>query len=104
MAAKVEEGRGLTRLGEASEENAGARELQAKRRAAHGAVPGRGGRMIASATSGGKQRFEHHETRFNSSGTSICGRRDGPIRKKIIGHGMMSVFWKRFNAGNVLLD
>jgi hypothetical protein len=103
MAAKVGEGRWLARWGEASGENAGAQGREAKWPAARGAVLVSGGSDLAPATTDRKLLFEHREIGFTSSGTSICRRRDCPIRKKIIGH-RMSIFWKRFPAGNVLLN
>ena len=102
MAAGVGEERRLARLGEASVENAGARWRQAKWCGAQGTVPRSGGSGLVSATTDAKQRSGHQKIGSTSSGTSIYGRRDRPIRKKIIGHGM-SVFRSRFHAGNVLL-
>jgi hypothetical protein len=51
---------------------------------------------------GSKLLMERRKMAFTSSGAPICGRRDRPIRKKIIGHGM-SVFPKCFRGRNVLL-
>jgi hypothetical protein len=96
------EGRRGARYSGAFEENAGAngRELLERTRLAtpprpidHGLVRGKTGRKLL---------MERRKMAFTSSGASICGRRDCPIRKKIIGHGM-SVFRKSSRVRNVLL-
>jgi hypothetical protein len=47
-------------------------------------APGDGG--LVSGKPGGKLRIEQPKIAFTSSGASDCGRRDRPIRKKVIGH------------------
>jgi hypothetical protein len=57
---------------------------------------------IVSEKVAGKLLMERRKMAFTSSGAPICGRRDCPIRKKIIGHGM-SVFRKSIGRRNALL-
>jgi hypothetical protein len=96
------EGRRRTRWGEAFEGNAGAsgRELLEHPRLA--TPPGPIDHGFVRGKTGGKLLMERRKMAFTSSGAPICGRRDRPIRKKIIGHGM-SVFPKCFRGRNVLL-
>jgi hypothetical protein len=47
-------------------------------------VPGDGG--LVSSKPGGKLRIEQLKIAFTSSGMSVCGRRERPIGKKVIGH------------------
>jgi hypothetical protein len=101
-AAMLAEGRRRTRYGEAFEGNAGAsgRELLERTRLATPPGPTDHGFVRGKPT--GKLLMERRKMAFTSSGAPICGRRDGPIRKKIIGHGM-SVFRKRLRGRDVLL-
>ena len=45
----------------------------------------------------GKLAFQHPKIATSSSVAAVCARRSGPIRKKIIGHGM-SVFLERLGG------
>ena len=103
MTARLWAGRGMARWSEASAGNAGARAGKAKGLAARDAVPGSGAGNFPSAATGVQLRSEHLPNGFSSGGASICGRRDRPIRKKIMGHSIF-VSWKRFHTGNVLLN
>ncbi len=101
-AAMLVEERRQARLGEALHWNAGARGRQPLGHMTLGArlEPSDCGFVIARAS--GKLWIEHRKIAFTSSGASICGRRDRPIRKKVIGH-CMSVFREGFGRSNVLL-
>jgi hypothetical protein len=103
MAAMHVEGIGRARLCEAFGANAGAGKWKPLVRTSRGTPSGRGDHRFVSARAGGKLWVEHREIAFTSSRASICGRRDRPIRKKIIGHGM-SVFPCRFTGGSVFLN
>src|SRR6266581_5041489 len=48
-------------------------------------------RSVVSGNFRGKLAFQHPKIATSSSVAPVCGRRSGPIRKKIIGHGL-SVF------------
>src|SRR5258708_25964278 len=93
----VEERR-QARLGEALHWNAGARAREPLRHLTRGARPGLSDRGFVIARASGKLWIEHRKIAFTSSGASVCGRRDRPIRKKVIGHGM-SVFREMVNSG-----
>ena len=95
-----DEQRGRARSGEAFRGNAGAGELRAQGHTMLDIPPGLNGRRPVSARAGGKLEIERRKIVFTSSRASVCGRRDGPIRKKIIGHGM-SVFRGRSSRGSV---
>src|SRR5260370_12483191 len=101
-AAIVVEGRRLARSGKAFSGNGEAGELNLWRPPALGTFPGTSDRGRVSGGFGAVLRMERRKIAFTSSVASVCGRRNRPIRKKIIGHGM-SVFRKSFNRGSVLL-
>ena len=100
MAAMVVEESGQTRLCEACDGDAGAGEFIRSGRGMPRTLPGPNGCSSASARAGGTLRIERRKIDFTSSSASVCGRRDRPLRKKIIGHGM-SVFPWRFSGGSV---
>src|SRR5260370_31540093 len=100
MAAMVVEESGQTRFCEACDRDAGAGEFIRSGRGMPRTLPGPNGCSSASARAGGKLRIERRKIDFTSSSASVCGRRDRPIRKNIIGHGM-SVFPWRFSGGSV---
>lgn len=54
-------------------------------------------RSVVSGNFRGKLAFQHPKIATSSSGAAVCARRSGPIRKKIIGHGM-SVFLERLGG------
>ncbi len=97
----VEERR-QARLGEALHWNAGARAREPLEHLTRGARPGLSDRGFVIARASGKLWIEHRKIAFTSSGASVCGRRDRPIRKKVIGHGM-SVFRESFKRRRVFL-
>src|SRR5260370_23078565 len=101
-AAIVVEGRRLARSGKAFSGNGEAGELNLWQRPALGTFPGTSDIGCVSGGFGAVLRIERRKIAFTSSVASVCGRRDRPIRKKIIGHGM-SVFRKRFASGSVFL-
>src|SRR5712691_1644153 len=98
----VVEGRRDARYCEAFDGNAGAGEFTRLVRAMPGTPPRPSERNFGNARTGGKLRIEHRKIAFTSSGASVCGWRDRPIRKKVIRRNT-SVFRKRFNHRNVLL-
>jgi hypothetical protein len=91
---------GQTRFCEAFSGNVGEREWKPARHTMLGTLPEPNGRHLVSARAGGKLEIERRKIVFTSSGASVCGRRDGPIRKKIIGHGM-SIFRERFSSESI---
>src|SRR5258708_23911815 len=97
----VEERR-QARLGEGLHWNGGARAREPLEQLTRGARPGLSDRGFVIARASGKLWIEHRKIAFTSSGASVCGRRDRPIRKKVIGHGM-SVFRERFKRRRVFL-
>jgi hypothetical protein len=99
-AAMVDRERRQARLVEAFCGNVWKREHKQPGHMTPGETPGPGGRCVVSGLAGSKLRISERKELFTSSRTSICGRRDRPIRKKIIGHGM-SVFRERFAGGNI---
>lgn len=101
-AAMLVAGRQQARLCEAFNKNAGAREWKPLEHMTLGTPPGPSDRGFVSARASGKLRIERRKIAFTSSGAAVCGRRDRPIRKKVIGHGM-SVFRERFAGGSVFL-
>ena len=52
---------------------------------------------VVSGNFRGKLAFQHPKIATSSSVAAVCARRSGPIRKKIIGHGM-SVFLERLGG------
>ena len=100
MAAMLDGGRRQARLVEAFKWNAWVRAHKPLGTMALSMTPGPGDRDSVSGVAGGKLRVNERKELFTSSRASICGRRDRPIRKKIIGHGM-SIFRERFTGGNV---
>jgi hypothetical protein len=100
MAAMLDGGRRQARLVEAFKWNAWERAHKPLGTLALSMTPGPGDRGFVSEKAGGQLQIEHRKMAFTSSRASICGRRDRPIRKKIIGHGM-SVFGERFAGGSV---
>ncbi len=100
MAAMVVEESGQTRFCEACDRDAGAGEFIRSGREMPRTLPGPNGCSSASARAGGTLRIERRKIDFTSSSASVCGRRDRPLRKKIIGHGM-SVFSWTFSGGSV---
>jgi hypothetical protein len=101
-AAMLVEGRRGARYCGAFEENAGANGRELLEHALLTTPPGPIDHGFVRGKTGGKLLMERRKMAFTSSGASICGRRDCPIRKKIIGHGM-PVFPKCFRGRNVLL-
>jgi len=101
-AAMLVEGRRGAGYGEAFEGNAGADEREPLERATLATLPGAIGHGFVSEKAAGKLLIRRRKMAFTSSRTPVCGRRDGPFRKKIIGHGV-SVFQKSFRGRNVLL-
>src|SRR5260370_1006267 len=101
-AAFVVEGRRLARAGKPFKGNGEAGELNLWQRPALGTFPGTSDIGCVSGGFGAVLRIERRKMAFTSSVASVCGRRDRPIRKKIIGHGM-SVFRKSFTCGSVFL-
>jgi hypothetical protein len=99
MAAMLNGGRRQARLVEAFRWNAWEGEREPPGRVPPSTTPGPGDRCFVSGIASRKLRIGERKKLFTSSRTSICGRRDRPIRKKIIGHGM-SVFPERFAGGN----
>src|SRR6266851_374684 len=102
MAGMVVEETGQTRFCEACDRDAGAGEFIRSGREMPRTLPGPNGCSSASARAGGKPWIERRKIDFTSSSASVCGRRDRPIRKNIIGHGM-SVFRESFSSGRVFL-
>lgn len=100
MAAMVVGETGQTRFCEACGCDAGAGEFIRSRRAMLRTLPTPNDCSPVSARVGGKLRVERRKIDFTSSSASVCGRRDRPLRKNIIGHGM-SVFRERFSRGSV---
>jgi hypothetical protein len=96
------EGRRRARYGEAFEGNAGGSGRKLLERTTLATPPGLIDHGFVRGKVAGKLPMERGKMAFTSSGAPICGRRDCPIRKKIIGHGM-SVFRKRFRGRDVLL-
>jgi hypothetical protein len=101
-AAMFGEGRRQARWCEAICRNAGAREWQPRGHTALGTLPAPGDRGLVNGKAGGKLWIEHQKIAITSRWASICGRRDRPIRRKVIGHGM-SVFRERFTRNRVFL-
>ena len=91
MAAIAVEGTGQTRFCEACRWDAGAGEFIRSCRTVLVTPPERNHRSSVSARAGGVLRIERRKTVFTSSRASVSERRDRPLRKKIIGHGM-SIF------------
>src|SRR5258707_2594541 len=102
MAAMVVVETGQTRFREACDWDAGAGEFIRSGRGMPRTLPGPNGCSSASARAGGTLRIERRKIDFTSSSASGCGRRDRPLRKKIIGHGMY-VFRESFSSGRVFL-
>jgi hypothetical protein len=102
MAAMVAEGILRARYCTAFEGNAGASRWELPERTALATPPGPIDHRFVSGKAGGKLSMERGKIAFTSSGAPVCGRRDAPIRKKIIGHGM-SVFRESLRGTNVLL-
>ena len=100
MAAMLAGGRRQARLVEAFRGNAWERRHESLGRMTLSMTPGPGERCLVSDIACGKLRISERKELITSSGASICGRRDHPIRKKIIGHSM-SIFRKRFACGVV---
>ena len=103
-AAKTFNGRRQTQLGEAFVGNAGATDWKPLRLTKADATPRSNDHGLASARTSGDLRVERRKIAFPSSSPSICGRRDRPIHKKIIGR-TISVFRDSFsrNGGFVNL-
>jgi hypothetical protein len=101
-AAMFAEGRRRAGYGEAFEGNAGGSWRKLLERTRLATPPGLIDHGFVSGKVAGKQLMERRKMAFTSSGAPVCGRRDCPIRKKIIGHGM-SVFRKRFRGRDVLV-
>jgi len=96
------EGRRQARWCEAISRNAGAREWQPLGHATRGTLPAPGDCGLVSGEASGKLWIEHQKITITSRWASICGRRDRPIRKKVIGHGM-SVYRESFTRKRVFL-
>lgn len=97
----VVQGTGKIRFREAFAGNAGVGELKAAGRTLFGTPPELSERYFVSGRVDGKLAVAHSKVPFTSCGTSVCGRRYGPVHKKIIGRGM-SVVPYRFRWRNVL--
>src|SRR5260370_32017988 len=100
MAAMVVVETGQTRFREACDRDAGAGEFIRSGRGMPRTLLGPNDCRSASARAGGKPWIEHRKIDFTSRKASVCGRRDRPIRKNIIGHGMSVLPW-RFSGGTV---
>src|SRR5260370_13166846 len=100
-AAIVVEGRRLARSGKAFSGNGEAGELNIWRPPALGTFPGTSDIGCVSGGFGAVLRIERRKMAFTSSVASVCGRRDRPIRKKIIRH-RISLFRKSFTPGQRL--
>lgn len=100
-AAMLAEGRRRARYGEAFEGNAGGSGRKLLERARLATPPGLVDHGFVRGKVAGKLLMERRKMAFTSSGAAVCGRRDRPTRKKIIGHGM-SVSRKSFHGRNVL--
>lgn len=98
----VVEGRRLARSGKAFSGNGEAGELNLWRPPALNTFPGTSDRGCVSGGFCAVLRMERRQIAFTSRVASVCGPRERPIRKKIIGHGM-SVFRKSFTRGSVFL-
>src|SRR5260370_29831364 len=79
-------GRRQARLSEAFFRNAGARGWKAPRHLTLGTLPVPGDGGLVSGKASGKLWIEQLKIAFTSSGASVCGRRERPILKKVIGH------------------
>src|SRR5260370_38582065 len=101
MAAMLAEERRRARHGEAFEGNAGASGRELLERTGLATPPGPIDHGFVRGKVAGKLLMDRRKMAFTSSGAPICGRRDCPIRKRIMGHGM-SVFRKRLARSNVL--
>lgn len=101
MAAMLAGGRRQARLVEAFRWNALERRHEPLGRMALSMTPGPGARCFASGIANVKLRINERKELFTSSWTSVCGRRDRPIREKIIGHSMR-IFRERFAGRNAL--
>src|SRR5260370_35352366 len=91
---------GQTRFCETFSGSVGEREWKPARNTMPSTLPEPNGRHLVSARAGGKLEIERRKIAFNSSRASVCGRRDGPIRKKMIGHGI-SIFRRRCSKRRV---
>ena len=87
-AAMLAEGRRQARWCEAISRNAGARVWEPLGPTTRGTLPVPGDGGLVSGKASGKLWIEHQKIAITSRWASICGRRDRPIRKKVIGHGM----------------
>ncbi len=101
-AAMLVEGRRQARVCEAFGGNARTRESERLGHTTLGTPPGPNDRGFVIAIASVKLQIKHRKIAFTSSGASVCGRRDRPIRKKVIGHGM-SVFRESFKRRRVFL-
>ncbi len=101
-AAMFGEGRRQARLCEAICRNAGAREWQPLGHTTLGTLPAPADCGLVSGKASSKLWIGHQKIAITSRWASIRGRRDRPIRKKVIGHGM-SVFRERFTRNRVFL-
>ncbi len=87
-AAMLVEGRRQARVCEAFGGNARTRESEWLGHTTLGTPPGPNDRGFVIAIASVKLQIKHRKIAFTSSGASVCGRRDRPIRKNIIGHRM----------------
>jgi len=101
-AAMEHEQRGRAQCCEAFGGNVGERQWKPAGHTMLDTPPGPSDRGFVIARTTGKLRIEHRKIAFTSSGAAICGRRDRPIRKTIIGHGM-SIFRERFTWWRLFL-
>src|SRR5260370_37107542 len=95
-------GRRQAWLREAFDGNAGPRVRESLGHMMPGTTPGPGDRGFASARTSGKLRILHLQIACTSRRSSICGRRDRLIHKKVIGR-CVSVFWEMFASRSVCL-
>lgn len=101
MAAMLAGRRRQAKLDEAFRWNAWERAHKPLEHRALSMTPGPRERCLVSGIVSVKLGINEPKKLFTSSRTSICGRRDRPIRKKIIGH-TMSIFPERFACRGVL--
>jgi len=91
---------GQRRFCEACKGDAGAGEFIGSGHALLGTVPEPNDSCSVSERAVGEFPIKRRKIVFTSSRASVCGRRDRPIRKKIIGHGM-SIFRERFSSERI---
>jgi len=101
-AAMLVEGRRQARVCEAFSGNAGVMERESQRHTTLGTPPEPNDRGFVIAIASVKLQTKHRKIAFTSSGASVRGRRDRPIRKNIIGHRMPAFRRGRTGASGFL--